>query len=31
MNGISVFDLWDLIIEVLHPDSNRKEKLKLER
>ena len=31
MDGTPAFDLWDLIIEVLHSDWNRKQKLKHER
>ena len=31
MDGIPALDLWDLVIEALHSDSNRKQKLKLER
>ena len=31
MDGIPALDLWDLVIEVLHSDSNQKRKLKAER
>ena len=31
IDGIPALDLWDFIIEVLHSDSNRKQKLKRER
>ena len=31
MDGIPTLDVWDLVIEVLQPDSNRKQKLKHDR
>ena len=31
MDGIPALDLWDLVIEVLHSDSNQKQKLKPKR
>ena len=31
MDGIPALDLWDFVIEVLHSDSNRKQKLMPER
>ena len=31
IDGIPVVDLWDLVIEVLHSSSNRKQKFKSER
>ena len=31
MDGIPALDLWDLVVEVLHLDSNRKQMLKPER